>query len=261
MLLMSQVISNISPLTNLAVIGQLELVQIQLSSVAVPDAVWQEMLALPHREGRAALLAARTAGWLRVAALANPAMASSLRLAGLDKGESEAIAIAVETSEPLLLIDEKKGRMAARRLGVPVAGALNPRLSRKVHRSTLCGSVEQIRNSGSASPTTSLTALHVSHFSGQAQWPPHARYIPSQPYTPTSAKLRPNGDNLQEINVDVLPRLSEVEGKGANAVAVGSEFDGEVASCARVKEDALSLPPTNFTGLLTQVGIELIEIG
>jgi len=121
---MSQVISDTSPLTNLAVIGQLELVQTQLSSVAVPEAVWRETLALPHRDGRAALIAARTAGWLRVAAVANSAMAASLRLAGLDEGESEAIALAVETSEPLLLIDEKKGRVAARRLGVPVAGAL-----------------------------------------------------------------------------------------------------------------------------------------
>jgi len=121
---MSQVISNTSPLTNLAVIGQLQLVQTQLSCVTVPEAVWREMLALPHRDGRAALNAARTAGWLRIAAIANPAMATSLRLAGLDEGESEAIALAIETSEPLLLIDEKKGRLAARRLGVPVAGAL-----------------------------------------------------------------------------------------------------------------------------------------
>ena len=61
--------------------------------------------------------------------------------------------------------------------------------------------------------------------------------------------------------MDVLPRLSEVEGYRANAVAVRCEFDGEVASCARVKKDALSMLPTNFTGLLTQVGEDLIEIG
>ena len=121
---MSQVISNTSPITNLAVIGQLELVRAQLSGVTVPEAVWLEMLALPHHAGRAALVAARAAGWLRVATLANSAMAASLRLSGLDAGECEAIALAVETSAPLLLIDEKKGRMAARRLGVPVAGAL-----------------------------------------------------------------------------------------------------------------------------------------
>jgi predicted nucleic acid-binding protein len=121
---MSQAISNTSPLTNLAIVGLLDLVKTQLGVVAVPEAVWLEMLALPHRDGRSALLAARTAGWLQVVVLKNAAMAASLRLEGLDEGEAEAIALAVETRAPLLLIDEKKGRTAARRLGIPVAGAL-----------------------------------------------------------------------------------------------------------------------------------------
>lgn len=53
---MSPAVSNTSPLSNLAVIGRLELVQAQLATVAVPDAVWREMLALPHRDGQFALL-------------------------------------------------------------------------------------------------------------------------------------------------------------------------------------------------------------
>lgn len=117
-------VSNTSPLTNLAVIGRLGLVRDQLGRVAVPEAVWREMLALPHEAGRKALFTARDAGWLAVVPLGSPALAASLRLSGLDEGESEAIALAVESSSPLLLIDEKKGRAAARRLGVTVAGAL-----------------------------------------------------------------------------------------------------------------------------------------
>lgn len=117
-------ISNTSPLTNLAVIGRLALVRDQLGRVAVPEAVWREMLALPHEAGREALLAARDAGWLAVLPLGSPALAASLRFSGLDEGESEAIAMAVESSAPLLLIDEKKGRASARKLGVTVAGAL-----------------------------------------------------------------------------------------------------------------------------------------
>jgi uncharacterized protein len=99
-------------------------VRTQLTRVVVPQAVWEEMLALPHPDARTALLSSQTEGWLQVATLANLAMAASLRLAGLDQGESEAIALAVETSASLLLMDEKKGRIAARRLGVPVSGAL-----------------------------------------------------------------------------------------------------------------------------------------
>ena len=121
---MSLVISNTSPLTNLAVIGRLDLVRTQLTTVAVPAAVWRETMALSHSGGRLALLEARQAGWLRVVKITNPALASSLRLSGLDEGESEAIALAAESSARLLLRDEKKGRRAARRLAVPVTGAL-----------------------------------------------------------------------------------------------------------------------------------------
>ena len=124
MQLMSRAVSNTSPLTNLAVIGRLDLVCDQLKQVAVPAAVWREMLALPHASGRASLLAAREDGGLVVVPIASRALAGSLRFSGLDEGESEAIALAVEISAPLLLIDEKKGRAAARRLGLSVTGAL-----------------------------------------------------------------------------------------------------------------------------------------
>lgn len=124
MQLMSRAVSNTSPLTNLAVIGRLDLVRNQLKQVSVPEAVWREMLALPHASGRAALVAAREDGWLVVAPVASPVLAASLRFSGLDEGESEAIALAAETSACLLLIDEKKGRAAARRLGLTATGAL-----------------------------------------------------------------------------------------------------------------------------------------
>lgn len=56
-------VSNTSPLTNLAVIGRLDLVRRQFASVMVPAEVWAEMLALPHPQGRRSL-AAGTNGWL-----------------------------------------------------------------------------------------------------------------------------------------------------------------------------------------------------
>lgn len=42
----------------------------------------------------------------------------------LDKGEAEAIALAVESEAGLLLMDERRGRRAASRLGIPVVGVL-----------------------------------------------------------------------------------------------------------------------------------------
>jgi predicted nucleic acid-binding protein len=121
---MSQAVSNTSPLTNLAVIGQLGLVREQLATVVVPSAVWSEMIALPHAAGRTALVKAREDGWLGVSQVVNTTLVESLMLSGLDAGESQAIALAVELASPLLLIDERKGRAAARRLGLTLTGAL-----------------------------------------------------------------------------------------------------------------------------------------
>ena len=42
----------------------------------------------------------------------------------LDKGESEAIALALEMNADLVLMDERRGRFMARRLGLEVIGVL-----------------------------------------------------------------------------------------------------------------------------------------
>ena len=90
----------------------------------VPAAVWSVMFALPHPQGRLSLIAAKDSGWLRVMDVSYTALPASLGLIGLDAGESQAIALAREQSASLLLIDERKGRIAARRLGILVSGAL-----------------------------------------------------------------------------------------------------------------------------------------
>src|ERR1035441_5111388 len=66
--------------------------------------------------------------------------------------------------------------------------------------------------------------------------------------------------DLHEGGVDCLPRLDEVERQRANTVTVRGKFGGEVARSAGVEEDALGLLPAWFTGLLTQVGEDLIEV-
>lgn len=121
---MSKAVSNTSPLTNLAVIGCLNLVRTQFDHVDIPQAVWDEMIALPHDSGRAALIDAREKGWLTVRLPGDTTLAETLRLSGLDEGEAHAIALAVETNAPWLLIDERKGRRVARHLGLPITGAL-----------------------------------------------------------------------------------------------------------------------------------------
>ena len=74
------------------------------------------------------------------------------------------------------------------------------------------------------------------------------------------AGLGTGGHDLQKGGMDVLPRLREIECQRPDAVAVRGEFNREIARGAGVKQNALGLLPTWFTGLLTQICENLIQI-
>jgi uncharacterized protein len=61
-----RVVSNTSPLSNLAIIGRLNLVREQLGIVVIPPAVEAELSRNPRTEARAALAAAMRQGWIQV---------------------------------------------------------------------------------------------------------------------------------------------------------------------------------------------------
>jgi predicted nucleic acid-binding protein len=125
------VVSNTSPLSNLAIIGHLDLLRDQFGEVLIPEAVATELDALGHARGRELVLVARNEGWIRVCPLTDFAMADLL--AGqLDSGESEAIALATELKIERLLMDEREGRSFARRAGLRVTGVLGVLLRAKL---------------------------------------------------------------------------------------------------------------------------------
>jgi predicted nucleic acid-binding protein len=116
-----RVVSNTSPLSNLAVIGRLELLQHRYGTVCIPPAVAQELDRLSHAEGKARLAKAMAAGWLELDSTAtNPVVLPF----ALDAGETAAIALALSLNADVLLIHEKRGRAAARQAGLTVAGVL-----------------------------------------------------------------------------------------------------------------------------------------
>ena len=116
-----RVVSNTSPLSNLAVIGRLELLQHRYGTVRIPPEVAQELDRLSHAEGKARLAAAMAAGWLELDSTATSPVVPPF---ALDAGDAAAIALALSLNADVLLIDEKRGRAAARHAGLTVAGVL-----------------------------------------------------------------------------------------------------------------------------------------
>ncbi len=121
------VVSDTSPLMNLAVVGKLEILQKLYRKLQIPKAVEAELRALPDEGARRAL---QEASWIHVQEVQDRRLVEALQLE-LDKGEAEAIALAVERSADLLLMDELEGRRVAERLRVRTLGVLGVLLHAK----------------------------------------------------------------------------------------------------------------------------------
>ena len=115
-----RVVSDTSPVSNLAIIGRLDLLRRLYGEVIIPPAVAEELARLYHAEGRAAVSAALDAGWLKIAVPATPPSP----ILQLDAGETESIALALTEPGTLLLMDETEGRAAARSRGIVLTGAV-----------------------------------------------------------------------------------------------------------------------------------------
>jgi predicted nucleic acid-binding protein len=113
------VVSNASPLINLAHIGALALLPRLYAGVVIPEAVWREVVV--EGSGQPGATEVRSAAWISVGAVENRSLVQALRMS-LDAGEAEAIALALETPNPLLLMDERAGRSTARYLGLRCVG-------------------------------------------------------------------------------------------------------------------------------------------
>ena len=126
------VASNTSPVCNLATIGHLNLLRLQFTEIRIPIAVKNELEQLPHPDAARDVQRALTEGWIKPQAVQNPTVVRLLQ-ATLDAGEAEAIALALEVSANLVLLDEKDGRTAAERVGLRVTGVLGVLLRAKMN--------------------------------------------------------------------------------------------------------------------------------
>ena len=124
------VVSNTSPLTNLAAIGQFDLLYRLYARLHIAEGVWDELNAQGKRwPGRDEVAAA---DWIERHTVQNQALITAL-WRDLDRGEAETIALALELKADLVLLDEKEGRRAAQRLGLHVVGVVGVLLEAKAN--------------------------------------------------------------------------------------------------------------------------------
>ena len=122
------VVSDTSPLSNLFVIGRLDLLQKLYSRIIVPGAVMDELLELEKRG--VDLTAIKSASWIEIKLLPSREMVDELLLQ-VDLGEAEAIILAKSLQADWLLIDETKGRNIAKLQGLHIIGLLGVILQAK----------------------------------------------------------------------------------------------------------------------------------
>lgn len=131
------VVANTSPLTNLAAIGQFDLLCRLYGQLHIAQGVWEELNAGGERwPGRDEVA---RAAWIERHAVQNRPLVTALRR-DLDRGEAETIALALELEAGLVLLDEWEGRRAAKWLGLRVIGVVGLLLEAKA-----CGAVKTVR--------------------------------------------------------------------------------------------------------------------
>ncbi|MGB3191873.1 MAG: DUF3368 domain-containing protein, partial [Limnoraphis sp.] len=115
------VVSNTSPISNLAKVEQLNLIYQLYGRILIPCAVHEELL--DRRAGDTVITAVRSALWIDIQSVQNQRLVDDLKIR-VNVGEAEAIALAIEVKADRLIIDERLGRQTARDFGVKITGVL-----------------------------------------------------------------------------------------------------------------------------------------
>lgn len=115
------VVSNSSPLITLATIGKLGLLEALFKDIAIPQAVYDEVVALGSGEPGSAETSAAT--WIRIHQVRDDLAVNLLRET-LGAGESEAIVLAQELKARYVLIDDALARRKASHIGLHVTGTV-----------------------------------------------------------------------------------------------------------------------------------------
>ena len=118
---MSIIVSDASPLINLARLSHFDLLAAFYGQVVIPQAVYDEVVV--RGAGRDGSHEVKEADWIEVR-IPQDELAVRVLATDLGRGEASAIILAQECDAGLLLIDEIRGRRVAQQLGLNVRGTL-----------------------------------------------------------------------------------------------------------------------------------------
>lgn len=122
------VVSNTSPIFYLSSINQLDLLHQLYDEIVIPTAVLDEITNIGNTDISAAIVP--TLNWIKSQSVIDRAYVNRL-ISQLDRGEAEAIVLAIELNANRLLMDERLGRLVAIKLGLQVTGVLGVLIAAK----------------------------------------------------------------------------------------------------------------------------------
>jgi len=114
------VVSDTSPILSLALIERLDLLRELYGSIVIPQAVRQEIMVTDHSGVREVA----QADWIITRPI-EPDVVLKLLQREVDRGEAEAIGLAVQLRAAVLLIDERRARRLAQYLELNIVGLLD----------------------------------------------------------------------------------------------------------------------------------------
>ncbi len=114
------VVSDTSPILSLALIERLDLLRDLYGSIVIPEAVRQELMVADHSGTQEVA----QADWIITRPI-DPDAVLKLLQREVDRGEAEAIGLALQLKADVLLIDERKARKLAQYLELNVVGLLD----------------------------------------------------------------------------------------------------------------------------------------
>lgn len=115
------IVSDTSPINNLAAINQLDLLRQLYDTVVIPQAVYRELTEPDFPVAGATEV--QSFDWIQTRQVTNRILVEALQNE-LDTGEAEAIALSLELEADQVLIDERRGRIVAARLNLQYTGIL-----------------------------------------------------------------------------------------------------------------------------------------